>query len=476
MSSRPLAILIPPESPKPRGLEELCERFVTVCETAVDPLEIAVALEFDGWTDQALRKQYGVSDVFTLAEEMYRRVPRRPAEPPPQPGVWRTSRWRPALHGLLYGIPAVCFAAEAGLLASRDARAVIIAALLVSWTLSQGLAYLGYLQLGQGVPVQAERVLLAGLCVGIAAVLAAMAAVSLVASAKMPVLVFGAAMGCYMLAATVLLVLGAERQLLLALSPGVVGATTFLLLGQPPHLEHATWAALAVTPLLAIGLALARTIRTARIHHVSRRSAARRDELLSLADVRAALPSALFGLVAGGLLVFPVAVAPPGHGASVAAVLASPLSLSMGAAEWILAWFRRRVQRAMRSTHKLRAFAFRSRILLAAATLHYLVATLVLTAVVVAIATVSGVLQPQWTALPQIATYLALGCSLFVSLVLNALGSRIVPVLAGAAALATEIVCHILGVNGQLGVCMALLAVIAAYAVAALGNAALHVG
>jgi len=50
----------------------------------VHPLEIAGALEFDGWND-ARTERYGVSDVFALAEEMYRRVPRRPAEPAPQP-------------------------------------------------------------------------------------------------------------------------------------------------------------------------------------------------------------------------------------------------------------------------------------------------------------------------------------------------------------------------------------------------------
>ena len=90
---------------KPRDVEELCEQFVAVCESAVDPLEIASALEFDGLNDQAARKRYGFSDVFTLAEEMYRRVPRRPTEPEPAPDPWRVSKLRPALHGLLYGLP-----------------------------------------------------------------------------------------------------------------------------------------------------------------------------------------------------------------------------------------------------------------------------------------------------------------------------------------------------------------------------------
>ena len=49
-------------------LEELSERFGSVCESAVDPLEIASALEFDGITDRAARADYGAADVFALAD------------------------------------------------------------------------------------------------------------------------------------------------------------------------------------------------------------------------------------------------------------------------------------------------------------------------------------------------------------------------------------------------------------------------
>ena len=52
------------EDSKPRGLEQLCEQFVEVCESAVDPLEITSALEFDGLSDRLARKRYGASDAF----------------------------------------------------------------------------------------------------------------------------------------------------------------------------------------------------------------------------------------------------------------------------------------------------------------------------------------------------------------------------------------------------------------------------
>ena len=56
----------------------LCEKYGTVCESAVDPLEVASALEFDGFGDNSVWSDYGVGDVFALARVMYRRVPRRP--------------------------------------------------------------------------------------------------------------------------------------------------------------------------------------------------------------------------------------------------------------------------------------------------------------------------------------------------------------------------------------------------------------
>ena len=85
----------------PRDVDELCAQFTLVCESAVDPLEICCALEFEGWSDKAVRDRYGVPDVFALAEQMYLRVPRRPAEPDQAPDPWQVATARPALHGLL---------------------------------------------------------------------------------------------------------------------------------------------------------------------------------------------------------------------------------------------------------------------------------------------------------------------------------------------------------------------------------------
>jgi hypothetical protein len=460
-----------------RDIGELCEQFALVCESAVDPLEITSALEFEGLNDQAARERYGVSDVFALAEELHLRVPRRPAEPAPLPDPWQVSKLRPALHGLLYGLPTACFPAAAGLLAGPGVLDVLVVALLTSWALSQGLAYLGYQRLGQAGPAQAERLLRAGTAAGMAGVLLAMTVVALVVPARIPALIFGVGLASYMLGATVLLVLSAERLLLVVLAPAVLGSAVFLALGQPPPFEHAAWAALAATPLLAIGLAVLRASRAAGLRPGSRaRAGQATGALVRLADLRGALPSAGFGLVAGGLLVLPVAEGVPGHGgANTGALLASlPLALSMGAAEWLLVWFRRRTQRLLRSMRDLRPFAVRARLVLFAALAQYLAVAVLLTAAVVAVAAGTGLIAIQWSAVPQIAAYMALGGAMFVALLLQAFGSRAFPLAACSVALAFEIAYHGFGAFGQIVACTELLIVLAGYAAMVLGRAVRH--
>ena len=60
-------------------LEDLAGRFRLICESAVNPLEIASALEFDGISNRAAHAGYDVPDVFALARLLYAHVPRKPA-------------------------------------------------------------------------------------------------------------------------------------------------------------------------------------------------------------------------------------------------------------------------------------------------------------------------------------------------------------------------------------------------------------
>ncbi|MFJ7148561.1 hypothetical protein ACIQVT_10215 [Streptomyces sp. NPDC100445] len=84
-------------------MKVLLHRHRELCERAVDPLEIAAGLEARGVTDRTAAR-YRHRDVFSLAEELYARVP-RPGEPRPAPVPANVPRVRVTwvLAGLLPG-------------------------------------------------------------------------------------------------------------------------------------------------------------------------------------------------------------------------------------------------------------------------------------------------------------------------------------------------------------------------------------
>ncbi|MFM9446283.1 hypothetical protein [Streptomyces acidiscabies] len=94
-------------------VKALLHRHRELCERAVDPLEIAAGLEAQGFTDRdAARLRH--RDVFSLAEEMYARVPRENAtEQAPSKRLPSPARPAWALLSLLPG--ALCAATVAGL-------------------------------------------------------------------------------------------------------------------------------------------------------------------------------------------------------------------------------------------------------------------------------------------------------------------------------------------------------------------------
>ncbi|MFM9366903.1 hypothetical protein [Streptomyces sp. Da 82-17] len=98
-----------PRRPARRGavdpVKALIHRHRELCERAVDPLEIAAGLEAHGVTDRTAAR-YRHRDVFTLAEEMYARVPRddRPAAVRTAPEVPPVDA-PPRAHALLALLP-----------------------------------------------------------------------------------------------------------------------------------------------------------------------------------------------------------------------------------------------------------------------------------------------------------------------------------------------------------------------------------
>ncbi|MGW3117249.1 hypothetical protein ACWDBW_08880 [Streptomyces sp. NPDC001107] len=107
-------------------VKALMHRHRELCERAVDPLEIAAGLEAHGVTDRTAAR-FRHRDVFSLAEEMYARVPRGEGDPA-RPAVLDVPRARVdwALLTLLPG--ALCAATVAALhLTHGQARAIAAA-------------------------------------------------------------------------------------------------------------------------------------------------------------------------------------------------------------------------------------------------------------------------------------------------------------------------------------------------------------
>ncbi|MER5433028.1 hypothetical protein [Streptomyces sp. NPDC002588] len=106
-------------------VKALMHRHRDLCERAVDPLEIAAGLEAHGVTDRtAVRFRH--RDVFSLAEEMYARVP-RDGDTPTRPAPSALPRPRPhrALLTLLPG--ALCAAAVTGLHLTQGRARLLVA-------------------------------------------------------------------------------------------------------------------------------------------------------------------------------------------------------------------------------------------------------------------------------------------------------------------------------------------------------------
>ncbi|MGW2619274.1 hypothetical protein [Streptomyces sp. NPDC001500] len=107
-------------------VKTLMHRHRELCERAVDPLEIAAGLEAHGVTDRTAAR-FRHRDVFSLAEEMYARVPRDGDAPPPAaPAVLPRPRPDWALLTLLPG--ALCAATLTGVRLTDGRTCLLVAA------------------------------------------------------------------------------------------------------------------------------------------------------------------------------------------------------------------------------------------------------------------------------------------------------------------------------------------------------------
>jgi hypothetical protein len=471
------------------NFEALLARTEELRNAAVDTLEIVAGLEADGLNDEGAAR-YGYPDVFALAEDLSERTRRRPPPTPPAANPWRAQVWRHLLRGLLFGLPGLCYAIATPVLTRSGTGYLLILSLLLSWSASQGVAYLAYLRIGLGDPAAGARALRSGLVAGVLVITPVIVVAGAVLDVGPKSTSLAVGQCWYLLAATAALVGGAEPWLLAALLPGAGASVLQLAVGGPVH--PAVWFAWTVTIAATAAIAVVHTRAERRPARTARRwwrSAAR--------DVAAALPYALFGLLAGGLLTFGTVstlmkLSQPSRATTVA-VLA--LSLSMGPAEWILFSYRRRVHGLLVTRTRMTAFAWSARGVLMTVVALYAAALVALVVVIVAAAAAiggpggggsrdagwpAGVLTDTAAAPATpwvVGANLGLGCAFFVALLLQSCG-RIRPVVvACAGVLAAEAVAAVVMGPGpaqlttQFAASAGLCTVLLIYALVVLGRA-----
>ncbi len=323
----------------PDPADELVERLVEQIAVAVHPDEVAALLESDGLTAERIVQHYGRPDLFTLAEDLFTRVPRHYAAPPPGPDLWRADPVRCALRGLVFALPGLAYVLGARLWSGRPDLTGVVAAALLAWAVNQGLSHRAYLRLAAEGPAAAARTLR----LGAPASALVSSALGLALCGPSAPGAFAAGQSVYLAAASALLVLGRERALLLGLLPVAAGAGATTLWPLPAAVGLVMLLGTVALTARAAWLALRETQRTG-------------DAARSAPPLLSSLPFALFGLAAGLL-------------AALAGLLdprtVVVLTLSMGLAEWLLYRYRSLAVAALRSTRDQRGFAHRSGLVLA---------------------------------------------------------------------------------------------------------------
>ncbi|MEU3299269.1 hypothetical protein ABZ729_05490 [Streptomyces sp. NPDC006678] len=301
---------------------------------AVHAYEVAALLESEGLTGEQIQERYGRPDLFSLAADLYGRVPRSFPEPPAGADPWAPDHVRCALRGALFALPGLAYLLTGRLWHAPHAVYALVVAGLLSWAWGQGLSHRAYLRLASGRR-EAGRTLLLGAPAG--ALLASGA--GLAVAGPGPAALFALGQSLYLAAAGVLLVCGKERLLLAALTPLIAGAAVL------PWWEPG--------PLVRAGLPLLTVVSSIAVAGWAVRGMLRADAAAGAARPRllASLPYGLFGLSAGALVML------MGQRHPWAVIV---LTVSMGPAEWLLYRYRGLSVAALRATADETGFRLRS--------------------------------------------------------------------------------------------------------------------
>lgn len=397
------------------AIDQLSRSLDDVCVSAVDPLEIAAALESAGVNDTIARERYDCYDVFDLAEALHRRVPLRARVSDARSAAAATPSARCIGRGALFALPGVFYLAVQEAFSSRLATAILIAVTIGGWAASQAISVLAYRILersGSGAVNGFLRRCLFGSVLG--AVATGAIGVGL-GDWQGGLTTFAAAQAVYIVAATILVHLAADALLALALAPGVFVAGIAVLSGSTK---------LSTDVVVTMTASVALTVVAAAFR--SRRST-RLGASPTWEDVAVAAPYIIYGTLAGGFVAIPIiaALTGGGHISPWLALALLPLTLSMGLAEFEL-WRHHDRTGVVLNTPDLRSFGRRASWSLGKTLARYTLVLVAISAVCALTGVWLGGSLPQGT-LSLMAGYLALGVALLAGLVLIT-ARRIAPV------------------------------------------------
>lgn len=327
-------------------------QLATVCSSAVDPLEIAVALEVAGISHAVATDRYNRADVFALARTLWSRIPLRPALA--KPAVLPRSGDRHDLaRGLLYVLPAVMLLALTKTFDVELARWVLPLAISWGWGLGQVAAFVGYRV--QGADFAYDATIMARVVAGsmVATFIVSIAA-TLIAGGGVIAVVATTALVTYMVASAILLVRAEERWLAALLFPGALASAFVLAKSNGSDLSR-------TIAVVAIGgsfvAVVCRAVRRARLHtNAADGRFVRRDLLIASAHL-------LHGVICGvAVSVVVIQLRHPSPENEFGRMLLPvPLLASLGVMEWQLHTFGSRMSRLIHSLESMDRFPALSR-------------------------------------------------------------------------------------------------------------------
>lgn len=222
----------------------------------VDAMQVAAALEADGITDRSALVDHECPDVFTLADEVFRRL--GPAAPvpdqPPPAGADRRRFLHDVSRGLVYLLSSALFPAVLAVVGRQWLVLGLVVAGGLGWVWSAGAAWLAYRLLGRGLLNSAGRVLrwsaLASLPVG--AAVGGVLATSVGGGGRLVGLIV--ALLAYQMASTVALFYRREAWLVAIMGPGVVAGLCYLVFDQPSAPAAATIGLVGIAAAFALAI------------------------------------------------------------------------------------------------------------------------------------------------------------------------------------------------------------------------------